>query len=71
MMENLICLPIARRLTIRAKSPATEKRTWKREEEKEDIKEAEIAARNGLRMEVEVVLTKTMIIQIMATEAFR
>ena len=38
--------------------------------EKEEIKEATIAARNGLSMEVEVVVTKTMIIKIMATEAF-
>ena len=50
---------------------ATEKRICKREEEKEETKEAEIASRNGLRMEVEVVVTETRIIQIMATAAFK
>ena len=42
-------------------------------EEKEEIKEAEIAARSEPRMvvEVEVVVTEAMIIKIMATAAFR
>ena len=70
IVENLIFFPIPRSLKMRAKLPATEKCIWKREEEKEEIKEAEIAARNGLRMEVEVAVTKKMIIKTMVTAAF-
>ena len=56
---------------MRGKYPATENRIWTREEEKEEIKEAAIATRNVPRMVVEVIVTKAMIIQIIATEAFR
>ena len=58
---------------MREKSQATEKRICRRVEEKEEIKEAAITARNGPRMlvVVEVVVTKTMIIKSMATAAFR
>ena len=73
IVENLIFFPIVIRLAMRAKSHATEKRIWIRVKENEEIKEAAITARNGPRMVVvvEVVVTKTMIIQIMETEAFR
>ena len=71
IVENLILFLIARSLVTRGKSPATEKRIWKREKEREEIKEAAIDARNGLRLEVEVVVTKIMIIQIMVKAAFR
>ena len=56
----------------RAKSHATGKRIWRMVEEKEEIKEAEIAARSGPRMVVvvEVVVTEATIIEIMATVAF-
>ena len=56
---------------MRAKSPATEKRKWRREEEKEEKKEVAIAARNGPRMVVEVMVAKTMILKFMVTAAFR
>ena len=71
IVENLICLPIEIRLAMREKSFATEKLTCKREEEKEEIKEAEMEARNGLMMEVEVVVTETMTIQTMGTAALK
>ena len=71
IVENLICFPIAISLTMRSAYTATEKRIWKRDEEKEEIKEAAIAAMNGLRVEVEAVVTETMIIQNMAVAAFR
>ena len=70
-MDNLIFFVIARSLAMRGTFPATEMHIWKREKEKEEKKEAAIATINGLRMEVEVVVTKIMIIQIMATSAFR
>ena len=56
IVENLICSPIVRSLAMRAKSPATEKRIWRREEEKEEIKEAAIAAINCPRMVVELMV---------------
>ena len=42
-MENFICFPIARSLTMRVNSNTTGKRIWIRVEKKEEIKEAEIA----------------------------
>ena len=60
----------------RAKLHATGKRIWRMVEEKEEIKEAEIAARSGPRVVVvvvvvvEVVVTEATIIEIMATVAF-
>ena len=73
IVDNLICFPIVRSLAMRGELHATEKRIRIREEEKEEIKEAEIAARNDPRMVVvvEVVVNEKMIIQIMATAALR
>ena len=64
-------LPDCKKPRDEGKIAATEKRVWKKEDKKEEIKEAAIAARNGLRMEVVVVVTEEIIIQIMATAAFR
>ena len=69
-LDSVIIVSIAS-VSPKQKSPATEKRIWRREEEKEEIKEAAIAARNGPRIVVEVMITEAMIIQIMATAAFR
>ena len=56
---------------MRGTLPATEKLIWIREEDNEETKEEAIYARNGPMRVVEVMVTEAMIIQIMATAAFR
>ena len=71
IVEKLFCFPIVRSFAMKGKSQATEKCIWRREKKKEDLKESVIAAKNGPRMMMKVVVTEARIIKIIAKAAFR